>query len=197
LLAAPTHRGGWIDPLLFVERLRAFPDESAETDIYDQVQSLLRLAPNHRPAALRQAAQLAGEFGDAVRYALGDEQARIGPTAALWVAAARARDPFRDDPQVEKAHPALGPDAGAAAHYHYGVKPEKQWHRFRLQREPAVAKPVAVDLPTVLYHAGAVEKDYAIRWAGTVWPAGSTERNDGSGAGNDHRVWQKALDSGG
>jgi hypothetical protein len=170
-LAAPTHQGGWIDPLVLVERLRDFQDVSAQADIYDQAQSLLRLAPDHRPAALRKAAQLEGEFGEALRYALGDEQARIGPTAALWVAAARARDPFRNDPLVEKTHAALGPDAGTAAQYHYEVKPVKQRLHFRLEREPPVQKPVALELATVLLHGGSLEKDYGIRWASTVWPA--------------------------
>src|SRR5262249_33659113 len=74
------------------------------------------------------------------------------------------------------------PDAGTAAQYRYGVKQVQEWDQFFLKREPAIPKSVALDLPTVLLHAGTVEKDYeitiehldvsAIRWGSTVWPAG-------------------------
>jgi hypothetical protein len=113
---------------------------------------------------------------------LGEEKSKVGPTAALWVAAARAQGACSDDPLVEKRHRDLGPDAGSAAQYRYGVKADKRSRHFYLEREPAIPKSVPLDLPTVLLHAGAVEKGYtipiehldvaAIRWARSVWPAG-------------------------
>ena len=72
-----------------VERARAL---AGEPDLEDAIQSLLRLAPDARAEALRRAGKVAGEFGEALRHALGGKVRAIGPTAALWVAAARARE---------------------------------------------------------------------------------------------------------
>jgi hypothetical protein len=180
LLAAPTHTGAWLDPMALVERIRGWPDASAPPDPLDQVQALLRLAPDNRVAALRKSTKLAGEFGEVLRYALGANGAKIGPTAALWVAAARARHPIDDDPAVEARHPGLGPDAGTVARLEFAIRREGKYNLLRLSQEPAVPKQVALDMPTVLLHAGArVEKYFcpiarwgapAVRWVGLVWP---------------------------
>jgi hypothetical protein len=111
-----------------------------------------------------------------VRYALGGDVRTIGPTAALCIAAARARAPFDDDPRVLARHPDLGPDAGAAAKFSYRVKLEstgtgKTWAHFRLYREPKVPAEPPVELPTVRLHAPGDGRDRAaIRWGATVWP---------------------------
>lgn len=57
------------------------------------------------------------EFVDAVRYALGDCGVKIGKTAHYWIAAARCRNPFADDLEIERHFPGCGPDAGKAASY--------------------------------------------------------------------------------
>ena len=75
----------------------------------------MRLAPENRARALGRLQDIAGETADAARHALGEEGVEIGPTATFWVAAARARAPFLDDPTVELRYPQLGPDAGCAA----------------------------------------------------------------------------------
>src|SRR5581483_3581534 len=179
LLAAPTHRGGWIDPVVRVERARACPD----ADRLDQVQALLRLAPENRAAALRKAGKLPGELGAALRHALGTKESAVGPTAALWVAAARARDPYGDDAAVEERHPGLGPDAGSAARVALRARMERKHAAYRVERQPALPRQVPIDQPTVLLHAGVrLAGGYwcsarhwdapAVRWAGSVWPAG-------------------------
>jgi hypothetical protein len=187
LLAAPTHAGGWLDPFILVERVEAWKELKNTPDIHDQVQALLRLATGHRAAALRKAGKLAGEYGNAVRYALGGRTPSIGPTAALWVAAARARDPFGDSLEVESRHPGFGPDAGAAARYSFRIKSREQrgnyhtasgpkqyhytFHDFILDREPALPKKVALDLPTVLLHSTFFSWNAnQIRWVAMVWP---------------------------
>ena len=103
LLAAPTHRGGWIDPLVLVDRVRTWADLGNRVDRLDAAQAFLRLAPDSGPraAALRAAANLAGPVAEALRHALGGSGAVVGPDARLWVAAARARNPLGDDPLVE------------------------------------------------------------------------------------------------
>jgi hypothetical protein len=180
LLAAPTHQGGWIDPLVLVDRIRSLPDPAARPDRLDEIQALLRLAPDNRPAALRKAGKLPGEFGDALRYALGGKGGAVGPTAALWVAAARARRPLADDPDVEARHPSLGPDAGTAARLSLQTKVYQQRNYFHLDQQHPVPARVPLELPTVLLHVGARVKGWtcpaehwdaaAVRWAGTVWP---------------------------
>lgn len=77
LLSAPTHARFWIDPRALVERMRAWEQLDQTPDVFDQVQALLRLAPDHRAAALRQASSLNGEYGAAVRYALGATGVKI------------------------------------------------------------------------------------------------------------------------
>lgn len=120
LLGTMTHRGGWIDPRRLVERLKAVDDEGGLLE-QDLVLSLLRLAPDGRRDALRElnrARKLKSEFAQALRYALGGT-VKIGDSAPLWVAAARARSPYEDDLAVEKRFPNLGPDAGRVAKYQF------------------------------------------------------------------------------
>ena len=97
--SAPTHRGAWIDPLVLVERAALASPGAPPLGLSDQILALLRLAPDHRAEALKVARNIAGEWGAALRYALGGNEP-IGKTAALWIAAARARAPFEDDPKV-------------------------------------------------------------------------------------------------
>ena len=101
-LSAPTHRCFWIDPRVLVERSKeAAKDGMALLGVADQILALLRLAPDRRPEALTAARGIDGEWGAALRYALGGD-AGPGKTHALWVAAARARAPFDEDRTVAK-----------------------------------------------------------------------------------------------
>src|SRR5205823_4661459 len=114
LLSTPTHRAGWIDPRVLASRTLKLGERS--TDIFDQVLALLRLAPEHRSEALKTVATVAGEWGDALRYGLGGSPpSHIGPSAALWIAAARARTPRSDDALIDQHFPGLGPDAAQVA----------------------------------------------------------------------------------
>ena len=158
LMAAPTHAGGWIDPRVLVERFRLRCTSPVADEPADLILALLRLAPDHRAAALADAGDLEGERGAAIRHALGSDGETIGPSAALWAAAARARAPWSDDPAVEVRHPGLGPDAARAAIYRHdrigairrGVNATTLW----IEREPAVPRDerCLTDLPTSAYH---------------------------------------------
>ncbi len=98
LLSAPTHKGGWIDPLIWVERLK----QSVAGDVITSMDlrlSLLRLAPDHRHEAL---ATLNG-VPDALRriavFALGGDEApqkTDRDAYAAWISAARCRAPYKD-----------------------------------------------------------------------------------------------------
>jgi hypothetical protein len=95
-LATPTHRGGWIDPRIFVERLKALRDPGGLRHRFDLIGALLRLAPDFRAEALESAADLPEPSGRIVRYALGGSERPTASDRDLadeWLAAARARDP--------------------------------------------------------------------------------------------------------
>jgi hypothetical protein len=111
LLAAPTHARGWIDPLRFVERLRS-EDHGAPLRS-DLIQALLRLAPDRRDQALTAAAELPGEIGKLVRFALGgEEKCGVDRDLTLWIAAGRARRARGSlAGELPGAHQELGPDA--------------------------------------------------------------------------------------
>ena len=166
-VAAPTHTGGWIEPAQLVRRLRTHQPASK----LDLAAAILRLAPDGWDEARIMAADLAGEVGAVVRYALGGEE-RIGSTAAWWVAAARVRAPGHDDVAVEKRHSGLGPDAGRAARIRMklvqkvGNSPVSP-AGLGLEIEPPLAATVGVDLPTVrMLHDPSV-----FYWTGSSGPA--------------------------
>jgi hypothetical protein len=116
-----------------------------------------------------------------LRYALGGNE-KIGPDAALWVAAARARDPGSSDERLEKAHPDLGPDAGRVAQYRPQIKKlgENHW-TLVVDVEPTMPSSVAPDFVTVLMNPRPKKKDEFdhievqastadLRWIRSVWP---------------------------
>ncbi len=212
LLSTPTHQGGWIDPLILVQRVArdlaagqigdkhkppsttivdrllnfmGLAQESAvqNTSLLDQSLALLRLAPDNRPLALSQMSKLPQtEFIDAFRYALGVDDVAIGETAELWIAAARARNPFGDDLRIAARFPDLGPDATHLAQYKLTLTTESPRDHvqaaksFRLlERSPSVpANGKADNLITVRMH----QMDYSrwhfeilIDWRRSITPA--------------------------
>ena len=174
LSSTPTHAGGWIDPRVVVDRVRQRTRTRYADDDFDMELALLRLAPEHREFALREAAGLAGEFGAALRYALEAEGEPIGPTASLWAAAARARAPWSDDPRVDQRYPNLGPDAALAARYVLRVGreiPMRYNHPpFDVGRQPEVADERSCDLPTLYLHKRLYLAGFDVPWAATAWP---------------------------
>lgn len=178
LLGLPTHGAGWIDPRVLVERVRNAP----QWDAADAVQALLRLAPDHRHAALQAAQDLPGELGEALRHALGATEVKVGPTAALWAAAARARDPLADDPAVLQRHPNLGPDTAEAARPTFRVKHSTHtydgttYHHYEpvADVKPALPKKLDPLFPTVLLHQGVGLEPAERQWGAIYWPGGSS-----------------------
>jgi hypothetical protein len=79
LLSTPTHHGGWIDPLVLVERIRRDPNQLKFHDLFDKSLSLYRLPIDHRAEALEILGQyLIGDaYVDAVRAVLGDKTVAI------------------------------------------------------------------------------------------------------------------------
>ncbi len=188
LLSTPTHLGGWINPCDLAQRVNK--SSFLEPDLHDVVLALLRLAPDQRPAALKLIVEMPGEWVQAIRYALGEDNIAIGKTPALWAAAARARSPWDDDLRVLKEHPGLGPDTAQVANlkYHCTVRKSGPFTFFdpEIAVEPGVPSKVDPLLVTVLmYSSQILGKEYsfemggfggstigAVRWTASIWPLG-------------------------
>ncbi|WP_093617799.1 DUF6493 family protein [Actinoplanes philippinensis] len=95
-LAEPTHTGGWIDPAVLATRTATTHRPA------DAVAALLRTGPDPAAHGPDLATAVPGPFGAALRYALGGPPpATITATdAPLWIAAARARTPYGDEPTL-------------------------------------------------------------------------------------------------
>jgi hypothetical protein len=177
LLATPTHRGGWIEPSVLVERLQRLTEPPADVDL---VAALLRVGPDGRERALSMAAGIHGEAGAALRHALGAHEV-VGDTPAVWAAAARARLPGADDPAVIARHPQLGPNGGRVARVAFVAG---AWNEvpggLDITLDPPAPTQLDDDQPATVmliapfppgYEAGG---DPAMcRWAATIWPAGT------------------------
>ena len=166
LLSAPTHRGGWLSPPAFVERLVAWQQTGTELETFDLVQALIRLAPDRRDEALMTAGRLVGHIRQVVWFALGagaeatPDEARKHP--ALWIAAGRGRDPSMSLadllPKID------GPDTLVPAVYDWRAvyRPEAldrqaQWHlKIKLDVTPAIgSEGYRPHLPTLKLHFSA------------------------------------------
>lgn len=180
-LSTPTHRGGWIAPVTLAARVVS---AGSAWDELDLCIALLRLAPEGRQEAIAAIGVRAGEHFEALRHALGGETREIGPSAPLWLAAARTRHPCADDARVDARHPGHGPDASRAARL--GWRTIERSYEGRVHRELAVERGVAVPPRAALahvavrFHLGAGHDQPAcgpsvglVRWSATLWPAGS------------------------
>ena len=139
LLSTASHQGGWLAPAVLAERANFWHRLDRSPALPDVLLALLRLAPEGRTEALEATKSLPGEWGAALRYALGGTEA-IGQIAPLWIAACRARAPFADDPAVIKAFPKLPAGGGHAATYHHEVE-AKKYDEFTLYTLKIVATP--------------------------------------------------------
>jgi hypothetical protein len=189
LLAAPTRTDGVVAPTALVDRLK----KTTAPEPHDLVVAFLRLGRGGRADALVAARDVAGEVGQALRHALGGPEAEVGPTAWLWIAAARARDPAADDPRVEVRHRGLGPGAGRAgrvvphvrqrvhSYQDRGREKTVTFHWIECDREPALPREIPLlHLPVMLHSPGprpyphvegvAGQDENMIRWALSLWP---------------------------
>jgi hypothetical protein len=116
-LSCATHRRGFIDPEIFVQRLNAHQGAGVVSSLHEQVRALLRLAPGRHTVALAHALELEQTaMVRAFRYALGDD-VPTGDERALFVAAARIRHPGADDKHLLARYGDMGPNGPRAARY--------------------------------------------------------------------------------
>ncbi len=78
-LSTPTHHGGWIDPIILVERIKSDSHELRQHDTLDKVLSLYRLPSDHHKDALKALGNhLPGDpYVDALRAVLGAENVNV------------------------------------------------------------------------------------------------------------------------
>lgn len=185
LLAAPTHRGGWIDASVLARRLEGLHARGDRPDLADAVQAILRLHPTRRDQALARLGALDDEVALAACYALGAPVEVVGPTAVLWVAAAAVRAPGGTDPLVMRQHRGLCPDGaflaelGVPADRAGGVDP---------------GSPTAVTAGALPDQVRPSLHPRAFGWAATLWP-GQLEWLFGKGREALH-YWRDATMAG-
>lgn len=120
-LSAPSHRRGFLDPAVLVERAAQHQAHGVRSGAIDEVAALLRLAGPGTDADRARARALADTpFVHALRYALGEPLAP-GVPLALACAASRIRHPRADDATVHALFGDVGPDGSLAARLAWDV----------------------------------------------------------------------------
>lgn len=156
LVGVPSHAGGSLDPLVFVERLRV----NRTPDQLDLIQGLLRLSGANRREALAAAAKLPGETGKAIRYALGSGRDLAKPAGdPLWTAAAQARDPRWGAPEFQLTWRTETRHYFNEDHTHWivALEPSREISRKACFPGDLTSNPGTQDAPM-------------LRWCATVWP---------------------------
>ena len=96
ILSLPTHQGGWLDPLVLMERLVELKRLKITPGRFDLIHALLRLAPDHRVEALKLVKGIHPSLKALLRYALGKTvkpEVNTLATVETWLAAGRSRSP--------------------------------------------------------------------------------------------------------
>jgi hypothetical protein len=186
LLAAPTHKGGWIDAGVIPQRLRLFREAGEQPSRFDVAQALLRLAPNGKDEARALLSSDESELSAAFQYALGGESASIDKMSLswLWATAARVRNPLKDDPIVADRFAQVPSDTARAAQYNTtytaASNPSFVWRDYagsflRVKGFETPTKAM-VSYPTYLFHCKPYNLEYEMQypnkrvWEPLVWP---------------------------
>ena len=172
LLAAPTHRGGWVDAAEAVRRVAAL--DGARPPVMDLAQLVLRIAPDGRAAALREAGNLRGEAAAVLVHALGGDARRpwLARLVPAWDAARDARDPA--------AFVAPEPE------FNDLTALRAQWRPPKLRASVAAQSPASLALLEESWWGW--EANGLERWLTRVWPA----RRDGAYIVVCRRLWANA-----
>ncbi len=97
LLSEATHHGGWIDPRIWVDRIRSHVESNEDCLESDLARSLLRLAPDGRSEAWQRCDELPKKWKLLTSVAFGGSVVMDDSWSAnVWFAALRARDPWID-----------------------------------------------------------------------------------------------------
>ncbi len=150
VLSFPTHRGGWIDPLVWIDRVSEQAKRPRLAESIDLHRSMLRLAPDNRAEALARAKGMSGNIGRIVGFALGGDSQPVAKDHAhyaAWVCAARARDPKCDWRTEFAPFGVHDPWPGGAAPAHYEWSTSHKQHQHEQMRWKTPIFNIAVKLP--------------------------------------------------
>lgn len=178
LLSAPTDSRGFVAAGTLLARYAGYKAKRIQPGQLDTVLALMRLSPDGRSDVLKTLSP-DDEHERAFAFALGAEIS-VGRTDWLWVAAAAARLPYSDEPEISKRHGSGYPDAGTKARYSIGFERTKHFTWLRLRVEPRIQSDVpSAFLPTLFHLTSAGDNGYGavcgyhvnmIRWCSTIWP---------------------------
>lgn len=185
-LGAATHSGGWIDPMVLSQRMRAIVEANAVPVVEDLILALLRLPPEGRPRALADAPSGESEWLRACRYALGEPSRRLGRDLGLWASAARSLQPESEIKALRSRFRKDAPNVSQVATYHFAIeRRELRGHTFPelvVDCQPPAPKRLSIQSPVAYYPwlLSLRENDSSTwRWseavqvvrASTIWPA--------------------------
>jgi hypothetical protein len=103
LLSTPTHQYGFVDPIIFIERLAAYQKENQLPETIDFQLALSRIASFNQAEALIEARKLKGEVGRIVVFLLDKEARPVPPFTipSLWYMAGISRSPQQIFPEFK------------------------------------------------------------------------------------------------
>ena len=178
LLSAPTDSRGFVAAEELLSRYSQYKAEQAEPGPVDTALALMRLSPDEREGTLK-ILKPDNDYERAFAFALGADLPS-GKTDWLWVAAAAARLPYVDEPEISKKHGSGFPDAGARARYSISFEHTKYFTWLLMRVEPRIKGNVPPSFLATMFHlTSAGDNSYGtvcgyhvnmIRWCSTIWP---------------------------
>lgn len=177
-LATPTHLGGWIDPQELVSRSKVWQKVGASPLLQDQCLALLRMVPEGRVEALADCGDLSGEWGEALRYALGHSKVPAKSNPALWASAFRCREPHGKSAELERHHPGFGAGFAMPGNHQWVITHKKHttvvFHNIVISSSPAVSAKTPADTLAAIFHLPEprnFETPPISRFSATIWPS--------------------------
>ena len=175
LLALPTHRGGWLDPVTLLNRIATDTRASSgfNPDVHDFAQALLRLTADGRDEALELAAKLPGRYAEILRFALGGPGDLSKSIGNVWLdlrpVAAHARalvDDSADFGLPFSVPNALLHDDGSVC-FEGPVADDPAIPEGLLSRAYSIA---VQEPPEGCWGGGQGSRDWIVDWEAMIWP---------------------------
>jgi len=171
LLSAPSHGRAFIYPQQLIARYQQLSASNVPMSILEQVLAILRLDIRGEQGLDINTDN--DEFLAAVAFALG-RTVNIGSTVALWIAAARVRNPAGNESELIDKFGELGPDAAECVRYSSQVIKHEgySWYELKLKFSPALVQPVPLEHLTSLFLSdfSCGYEENLVQWCRTIRP---------------------------
>ncbi len=178
LLSAPSDSRGFVGAKALLSRYAEYSKTTTAPGPTDTALALMRLSPDERGSALTDFNPV-DEYERAFAFALGADIAS-GETHWLWVAAAAARLPYANEPEISDRHGSGYPDAGTRARYSIEYRKTDYFTWLMLRVKPRIKSTVPSTFLAPMFHlTSAGDNSYGavcgyhvnmIRWCSTIWP---------------------------